>query len=78
MGGLIIREPYPRLATGDIPRRLIATLEAYVAGGSHKAGAHLIGISESTSRQRISELIRITGARTTAEAVWLLREELGR
>jgi DNA-binding NarL/FixJ family response regulator len=61
-----------------IPRRLIVTLEAYVAGGSHKAGAHRLGISESTSRQRVSQLMRMLGARTAAEAVWLLRDELGR
>jgi DNA-binding NarL/FixJ family response regulator len=59
-----------------IPRRLIVTLEAYVAGGSHKAGAYRLGISESTSRQRVSELMRLIGARTAAEAVWLLQKEL--
>jgi DNA-binding NarL/FixJ family response regulator len=61
-----------------IPRRLIVTLQAYVAEGSHKGAAWRLGISESTSRQRVSQLMRLAGARTAAEAVWLLREELGR
>ena len=61
----------------DIPRRLLVTLRAYVREGSHKAGAYSLGISESTSRQRMSELMRLIGARTAAEAVWLLRQELG-
>lgn len=59
-----------------IPRRLLVTLAEYVAQGSHKAAAHRLGISESTSRQRVSQLMRLIGARTAAEAVWLLRDEL--
>ena len=61
-----------------IPRRLLVSLSEYVAQGSHKAAAHRLGISESTSRQRVSQLMRLIEARTAAEAVWLLREELGR
>ncbi len=59
-----------------IPRRLLVTLAAYIEEGSHKAGAHRLGISESTSRQRVSQLMRLVEARTSAEAVWLLRDEL--
>jgi hypothetical protein len=58
-----------------IPRRLIVTLEAYVQEGSHKAGAHRLGIAEGTSRQRVSQLMRLLGARTAAEAVWILVTE---
>jgi hypothetical protein len=65
-------------ATRAIPRRLTATLEAYISEGGHKKAAWRLGITESTSRQRMSELMRLIGARTAAEAVWLLREELGR
>ena len=66
------------LANIDIPRRLIVTLQAYVDRGSHKAGAYRLGISESTSRQRLSQLMRLVGARTAAEAVWLLYGDLQR
>jgi DNA-binding NarL/FixJ family response regulator len=59
-----------------IPRRELVTLIAYVETGSHRAGAHRLGISESTSRQRISSLIGRLGVRTTAQAVWVLREVL--
>lgn len=59
-----------------IPRRELVALIAYLECGSHRAGAHRLGISESTSRQRISSLIGRVGVRTTAQAVWLLREML--
>ena len=61
----------------DIPRRLLVTPAAYVAEGSHAAGAYKLGISASTSRQRVSQLMRLLGARTAAEAVWLPRADLG-
>jgi len=60
-----------------IPRRLLVTLAEYVHEGSHKAAAHRLGIAETTSRQRVSQLMRLIDARTAAEAVWLLRDELG-
>jgi DNA-binding NarL/FixJ family response regulator len=60
----------------SIPRREFVALIAYLECGSHRAGAHRLGISESTSRQRISSLIRRLGVRTTAQAVWVLREVL--
>ncbi len=59
-----------------IPRRELVTLLAYVDAGSHKAAAHRLGISESTSRQRVSQLIRRVGAGNAAQAVWRLREDL--
>ncbi len=59
-----------------IPRRELVTLRAYLEGGSHKAAAHRLGISESTSRQRVSQLIRRVGARNAAQAVWRLRRDL--
>jgi hypothetical protein len=62
----------------DVPRRLIVTLEAYVQEGSDKAGAYRLGIAEGTSRQRLSQLYRLLGALTAAEAVWMLGTELGR
>ena len=66
-----------RPAEAHVPRRLIVTLQAYVEEGSHKAGAYKLGIAETTSRQRVSQLMRLLGARTAAEAVWVLRGELG-
>jgi|GEM_PF-7079978 len=62
---------------GPIPRRLLVTLAEYVQQGSHKAAAHRLGISESTSRQRVSELMGLVGAKNAAQAVWLLRDDLG-
>ena len=66
----------PAAQAGPIARREIVTLLAYVETGSHKAAAHRLGISVSTSRQRISELcsrLRVTNA---AQAVWRLHDEL--
>ena len=60
----------------DVPRRELLTLLAYVETGSHKAAAHRLAISASTSRQRVSRLMARIGARNAAEAVWLLRSEL--
>ncbi len=58
------------------PRRELVSLLAYVEMGSHKAAAHRLGISESTSRQRVSQLIRRVGARNAAQAAWRLRQDL--
>jgi DNA-binding NarL/FixJ family response regulator len=58
------------------PRRELVSLLAYVEMGSHKAAAHRLGISESTSRQRVSQLMRRIGATNAAQAVWRLRHEL--
>jgi len=54
----------------------MVTLRAYLETGSHKAAAHRLGISESTCRQRVSQLIRRVGARNAAQAVWRLRQDL--
>ena len=59
-----------------IPRRELLTLLAYLEAGSHKAAAHRLGVSEATSRQRISLLLKRVGARNTTQAVWALRHEL--
>ncbi len=59
-----------------IPRSELVTLFAYLETGSHKAAAHRLGISPSTSRQRVSRVIRAVGARNAAQAVWRLRAEL--
>jgi len=59
-----------------IPRRELVTLMAYVEGGSHKAAAHHLAISESTCRKRVSQLMSRVGARSAAQAVWRLRREL--
>jgi DNA-binding NarL/FixJ family response regulator len=61
-----------------IPRRELVTLLAYLETGGHKAAAHRLGISESTSRKRVSQLIGRVGARNAAQAVWALRAELER
>lgn len=61
---------------GPVPRREFVVLKAYIEHGSHKAAAHALGIAESTSRQRMSGLHRRIGARTMAQAVWLLRHQL--
>jgi Bacterial regulatory helix-turn-helix protein, lysR family. len=58
---------------GSIRRRDLQTLLAYGQTGSHKAAAHRLAISESTSRQRVSTLCRRLGAGNAAQAVWLLR-----
>lgn len=59
-----------------IPRREIVTLLAYVELGSHSAAAHRLGISVSTSRQRVSQLIRRVDATNATQAVWHLRRKL--
>ncbi len=59
-----------------IPRRELVTLLAYAEAGSHKAAAHRLGISESTSRQRVSQLLRRVGARNAAQAIWRLGDDL--
>lgn len=59
-----------------IPRRELVTLLAYLDAGSHKAAAHRLGISESTCRLRVSQLIRRVGATNAAQAVWRLRVDL--
>ena len=61
-----------------IPRRELVTLLAYLEAGSHKAAAHRLGISESTSRHRVSQLIARVGARNAAQATWRLAPELDR
>ena len=65
-----------QVTTIDIPRRELVTLMAYLQAGSHKQAAHRLGISESTSRQRVSLVMRRVGARNAAQAVWALRHEL--
>lgn len=65
-------------AREGIPRRELVTLLAYLDAGSHKAAAYRLGISESTSRQRVSLLMARVGARNAAGAVWRLRQELER
>lgn len=59
-----------------IPRRELVTLLAYLETGSHKAAAHRLAISESTCRQRVSQLMGRVGACNAAQAVWRLRREL--
>ncbi len=58
------------------PRRELVTLLAYLEAGSHKSAARRLGISESTCRQRVSQLVRRVEARNAAQAVWRLREDL--
>ena len=65
-----------RLGAGVPPRREVLTLLAYAETGSHKMAAHRLGVSESTSRQRVSLLCRRLGAANAAQAVWRLRERL--
>jgi DNA-binding NarL/FixJ family response regulator len=57
-------------------RRLMLTLRAYIETGSHKAAAYRLGISESTSRQRVSLLLRRLGVRNATQAAWVLRDQL--
>lgn len=65
-----------RKSEPSIPRRELVTLVAYVETGSHKAAAHRLGISLSTSRQRMSELCARVGALNAAQAVWRLRRTI--
>jgi DNA-binding NarL/FixJ family response regulator len=62
--------------SASIPRRELVTLLVYAQTGSHKGAAHRLGISESTSRQRISQLLARVGAHNATEAVWRLRRQL--
>jgi hypothetical protein len=59
-----------------VPRRELVTLLAYLATGSHPRAAHRLGISSSTSRQRMSTLIGRLGVDNAAQATWVLRCEL--
>lgn len=61
-----------------VPRREFAVLKAHLLHGSHKAGAHSLGIAETTSRQRMSALQRRLGVRTIGQAVFVMRRELER
>ncbi len=77
-----VRRPL-ELGTGSVngratppPRRELVTLLAYLEAGSHKAAAYRLGISESTARQRVSQLIRRVEATNAAQAVWRLRHDL--
>jgi len=54
----------------------LVTLLVYLDAGSHKAAAHRLGISESTCRQRVSQLMKRVGASNAAQAVWRLRQDL--
>jgi DNA-binding NarL/FixJ family response regulator len=65
-----------RISETALPRRELVTLLAYVRCGSHKKAAFALGISESTSRQRLSSLLARVGAKNAAQAVWRLRSEL--
>jgi len=56
----------------SLPRRELVTLLAYLETGSHKAAAHRLGISESTCRQRVSQLMKRVGASNAAQAIWRL------
>ena len=66
----------PLPARPAIPRRELVTLLAYLETGSHKAAAHRLGLSESTSRQRVSQVIRRLGVTNALQAAWALRAEL--
>ena len=59
-----------------IPRRELVSLLAYVEMESHKAAAYRLGISESTSRQRVSQLVKRVDATNAAQAAWRLRRKL--
>lgn len=56
--------------------RELLTLRAYLDEGSHKGAAARLGISESTSRQRIMALCGRLGVRNVAQATWRMRHEL--
>ncbi len=60
----------------ELPRRELVSLLAYVETGSHKGAAHRLGISESTSRHRLSQLMARIGARNAGQAAWRLRMQL--
>ena len=59
-----------------VPARELLTLLVYIEAGSHKNAAYRLRISESTCRQRVSQLMGRVGATNAAQAVWLLRHEL--
>lgn len=53
-------------------RRQIEVLRAYIRAGSVAAGAHELGISETTFRQHLSGLYRRTGSLNAAQAAFRL------
>ena len=53
-----------RILLGQGGREVEAVLLVYLETGSHKAAVHRLGISESTSRQRVSQAIGRVGRRT--------------
>ena len=59
-----------------IPRRELQSLLAYAESRSHKEAAHRLGISESTSRQRVSNLCHRIGVSNATQAVWRLHLDL--
>lgn len=59
-----------------VPRSELVTLFEYLRTGSHKGAAHRLGISESTSRQRISRIIRALGVANVTQAAWVLHDQL--
>jgi len=64
-----------RVSLDPTPREVEA-LRAYVEEGSYKAAARRMAISEHTLRNHLSMLRAKCGARTTAEAVFLLHARL--
>lgn len=74
--GEILGSQFAITTSVSIPRRELVTLLAYLEAGSHKAAAQRLGISQSTSRQRMSQLMARVGAQNAAQAVWRLRTQL--
>jgi DNA-binding NarL/FixJ family response regulator len=60
------------MAKGPTRRRQLEVLRAYIAAGSIAAAAHELGISETTARQHLSGLYRLTGCLNAAQAAYRL------
>ena len=54
----------------------VAALRAYLQGGSVKAAARLLGLAESTVKNHLCDVRRRLGAKTNAEAVFVLYDRL--
>lgn len=59
-----------------IPARELTVLACYVRGGSTRAAAAELGISANTARCHLTMIRRRVGAINTAQAAWLLRDDL--
>ncbi len=59
-----------------VTKRELAVLASYVRGGGTRDAAAELGITENTTRAHLTTIRRRVRASNTAQAVWLLRDDL--